>query len=133
MLGWEQATGGSDAEREARTRGEEYLLARRLLRRASTGEVVDPAFLELSDPTRWHYDVLRGLEHLRATGARPDPRASEAVEVVRGKRRPDGRWLLEHTHRGAVHFALEEGDGMPSRWNTLRAMRVLRWFDGSAA
>lgn len=117
---------------EARRRGEEYLLSRSLLRRAATGEVVDPDWLEFSFPTEWHYDVLRGLDHFRSVGGVPGPRLAEAVELVRSKQQPDGTWLLENTHPGLVHFALEDGDGQPSRWNTLRALRVLRWYDGGA-
>jgi hypothetical protein len=130
LLAHEQATGGSAASAAARRRGEAYLLERRLLRRLTTGDVVDPDWLRFSFPTRWHYDVLRGLEYFRAAGDRPDPRAEEAIELVRSKRQPDGTWLLEHTHPGDVHFTLEDGDGRPSRWNTLRALRVLRWVDG---
>ena len=94
--------------------------------------MVDPRWLELSFPTRWHYDVLRGLEHFRAVGDPPDHRVEEAVELVRSKQQPDGSWLGENTHPGDVHFALEDGDGRPSRWNTLRALRVLRWYDGES-
>jgi len=128
LLAHEQATGGSADAKAARRRGEEYLLERRLVRRISTGDVVDPAFLQFSYPTRWHYDVLRGLEYLRSTGERPDPRAGEAIELVRSKQQPDGTWLLENTHTGAVHFTMDAGDGRPSHWNTLRALRVLRWI-----
>lgn len=123
--------GGRHRVAEARRRGEEYLLTRALLRRASTGEVVDPDWLEFSFPTQWHYDVLRGLDYFRAAGGEPDPRLAEAVELVRSKRRDDGRWNLENTHPGLVHFELEEGDGRPSRANTLRALRVLRWYEAA--
>ena len=119
----------SPAVAAARRRGEEYLLDRNLFRRRSTGEPAKQGYLQLSFPPRWHYDVLRGLEHFRAAGDPPDPRTKEAVEVVRAKRQPDGRWPLENTHRGKVYFPLEEGDGRPSRWNTLRALRVLDWHD----
>ena len=129
LLAHEQATGGSAASVAARKRGEEYLLERRLLRRKSTGEVIDPEFLQFSYPTRWHYDVLRGLDYFRASGERPDARVGEAIELVRSKQQPDGTWLLENTHKGAVHFTMDAGDGQPSRWNTLRAKRVLRWYD----
>jgi hypothetical protein len=129
LLAHELATGGSAGSITARRRGEEYLLGRKLFRRRSTGEVIDPAWLQFSFPTRWHYDLLRGLEHFRATGDRPDPRVDEAIDVVRSKQQSDGTWLLENTHPGAVHFALEDGDGRPSRWNTLRALRVLRWYE----
>ena len=124
LLAFAQATGGSPELAEVRRGGEEYLLSRQLIRRLSTGEVVKDSWLQFSFPTYWHYDVLRGLEHFRATGDAPDRRLAEAVELVRSKRRPDGTWPLENTHRGAVHFSLEDGDGMPSRWNTLRALRV---------
>ena len=129
LLEHEHATGGSAHARAVRRRGEEYLLERRLLWRKSTGEVIDPAFEQFSYPTRWHYDVLRGLDYFRATGERPDAMVGEAIELVRSKQQLDGTWLLENTHKGAVHFTMDAGDGHPSRWNTLRAMRVLRWSD----
>ncbi len=129
LLAHERATGGSAESIAARRSAEEYLLERKLFRRKSTGEVVDPAWLQFSFPTRWHYDVLRGLEYFRAMGDPPDPRASEAIELLRSKQQADGRWLLENTHSGAAHFTLEDGDGRPSRWNTLRALRVLRWYE----
>jgi hypothetical protein len=129
LLAHERATGGSAESVAARRRGEEYLLERKLFRRKSTGAVVDPAWLQFSFPTRWHYDVLRGLEYFRAAGDPPDPRIGEAIDLLRSKQQPDGTWLLENTHPGAVHFDLEDGDGRPSRWNTLRALRVLRWYE----
>ena len=131
LLQFELATGGTPESRAARRTAEEYLLERRLLRRKSNGELISGDWLLFSYPTRWFYDVLRGLDYFRATGAAPDPRLAEAVELVRSKQQPDGTWLLENTHPGKVHFALEDGDGLPSRWNTLRALRVLRWYDGS--
>lgn len=130
LLEYERA-GGSLPVTEARRRGEEYLLSRRLFRRASTGEVVDPDWLQFSFPAQWHYDVLRGLDYFRSADGAPDPRLAEAVEHVRSKRQSDGRWLLENTHPGLMHFELEDGDGRPSRWNTLRARRVLRWYDAA--
>jgi hypothetical protein len=111
----------------SRLGGEEYLLDRQLFRRLSTGAVVDPTWLQLTFPTQWHYDVLHGLEYFRTTAEDPDPRLAEALDVIAEKRGPDGRWLLENTHPGDTHFALEDGDGRPSRWNTLRALRVQRW------
>jgi hypothetical protein len=131
LLAYERATGGPGAIAAARHRGEEYLLERRLFRRLSTGEVADPAWLQFSFPVRWHYDVLRALEYFRDVGGAPDTRVDEAVELLRSKRQADGTWLLENTHPGEVHFSLEEGDGRPSRWNTLRALRVLRWYEQS--
>ena len=100
-----------------------------MFRRKSNGEVVNPAWLQFSFPTRWHYDVLRGLDYFRSVGDAPDPRMTEAIDLLKSKQQPDGTWLLENTHPGKVHFALEDGDGRPSRWNTLRALRVLSWCD----
>jgi len=128
LSAYERATGGSAESIAARRRGEEYLLERNLFRRKSTGEVVNPDWLRFSFPTRWHYDVLRALDYFRATGDPPDQRIDEAVRVLRSKRQTDGTWLLENTHPGDVYFALEDGDGLPSRWNTLRASRVLSWY-----
>jgi hypothetical protein len=132
LLAHERATGGSMDSIAARRRGEEYLLERKLFRRKSSGEVVNPAWLQFSFPIRWHYDVLRGLEYFRSVGDAPDSRTAEAIDVLRSKQQPDDTWLLENTHPGQVHFALEDGDDRPSRWNTLRALRVLNWYEQSA-
>ncbi len=130
LLAHERVTGGTADSRAARRRGEEYLLERHLFRRKSTGAVVDSAWLQFSFPVRWHYDVLRALEYFRMVGGVPDARLDEAISLVRSKRQADGSWLLENTHPGKVYFALEEdGDNQPSRWNTLRAMRVLTWHE----
>jgi hypothetical protein len=133
LLAHEQATGGSAESIAARRRGEEYILERRLFRRKSTGEVVNPSWLQFSFPIRWHYDVLRALEYFRLSGDRKDPRMGEAIDLLRSKQQPDGTWLLENTHPGRIHFALEGSDGTPSRWNTLRALRVLRWYEQPAS
>ena len=119
LIEFEEATGGSPAVHEARRSGEQYLLERGLFRRKSTGEVVDPAFLEFAFPYYWRYDVLRALDYFRHAGGEPDPRMAEAIEVVRSRRQPDGRWLLDRIHPGRVHFDLEDVVGAPSRWNTL--------------
>jgi hypothetical protein len=129
LLEFEGATGGSAAVREARRSGEEYLLERGLFRRRSTGEVAVAKYLDFAFPYYWHYDVLRALDYFRRAGGERDPRMAEAVELVRSKRQPDGRWPLDRVHPGRVHFDLEEGIGRPSRWNTLRATRVLHWWD----
>jgi hypothetical protein len=131
LLAHERANGGSAESIVARRRGEEYLLERKLFRRRSTGEVVNPEWLQFSFPIRWHYDVLRALEYFRSVGDAPDSRVDEAIDLLRTKRQPDGIWLLENTHPGRIHFALEDGDNQPSRWNTLRAMRVLEWYEKS--
>jgi hypothetical protein len=129
LLEHERATGGSDeVARAAARRGEAYLLERRLFRRKSTGEVIDPRWLRFSFPHWYHYDVLRALEYLRAAGVAPDERVAEAIGIVEGHRDPDGRWPLQDVYDGETHLEMEAGEGTPSRWNTLRAMRVLKWF-----
>ena len=132
LLEFERAAGGSDAVRTARRGGEEYLLERGLFRRRSTGDIVQAAYLEFAFPYYWHNDVLRALDYFRRSGADPDPRMAEAVAVVRSKRQAEGWWLLDRIHPGRVFFDLEAPVGTPSRWNTLRALRVLRWWDGAA-
>jgi hypothetical protein len=143
LLEYEQAVGAATdtaVVTQARLRGQEYLLERRMFRSLSTGQVIGhdrktdapAAWTQFSFPTFWHYDVLRGLDYLRAAGAGPDERLAEAIELVRSKRDADGRWPLENPHPGKLHFALDDGEGQPSRWNTLRAMRVLRWYDQAA-
>lgn len=127
LLEYEGTSNANPNVTAVRRRGEEYLLERRLFRRLSTGEVIDPAWTQFSFPTRWHYDVLRGLDYLRRAGVEPDERCDEALDLVESKRDHDGRWPLENTHPGLVHFDMDEGDGKPSRWNTLRCMRVLAW------
>jgi hypothetical protein len=132
LLEYEKATGGTPESREARKSGEEYLLQRNLFRRLSTGEPADEQFLTFAYPCRWQYDVLRALDYYRSasvlTGAAPDPRLGEAVEHVRGQRQEDGTWLLGRSLPGRVWFDIDDGVGKPSRWVTLRAMRVLRWW-----
>lgn len=133
LLEFERATGGTAGSRRARRLGEQYLLERRLFRRASTGELADPQFLQLTYPNRWHYDVLRALDHFRAAGrldgTGPDPRLGEALGILRSKRDGTGRWSMEWQPRGATLLDLDGGSGAPSRWVTLRALRVLRWVD----
>jgi hypothetical protein len=124
-----RAVGGRRDMAAAISRGQDYLLARRLFHRLSTGEVVDPAFALFGFPTCYHYDVLRGLDHLRAAGLDPDQRLADAIGLVQSKRDADGRWPLEHVHEDAVLIPMEEV-GQPSRWITLRAMRVLHWANG---
>lgn len=131
LLAFERANGGPPGVTAARKRGEEYLLERSLFRRKSTGEVGDPSWLTCSYPVHWFYDILRALDYFRAVGGTPDPRLAEAVELLRSKQQSDGRWLLENTHVGEQPFVMEDGDGRPSRWNTLRVWRVLRWYDNS--
>jgi len=113
----------------ARQRGEEYLLERGLFRRLSTGEVVNPAFLKFAFPPRYHYDVLRALDYFRAADVEPDSRMRDAVNLVESRRQVNGRWLLDAAHDEGLAFSFNESVGEPSRWNTLRALRVLRWYE----
>jgi len=128
------ANGAANSVRGARLRGQEYLLERKLFRSLSTGKAIDRDrksgcdWRDLSFPTRWHYDLLWGLDYLRKAGAVPDERAAEAIALVAGKQRQDGRWPLDSIHAGKVHFDMEDGRATASRWNTLRALRVLDWY-----
>lgn len=134
LLEHERASGGSRDVTQARLRGQEYLLERRLFRRRSTGEVIErdrkggTPWTRFAFPTWWHYDVLRGLDYLRRAGVTPDDRVSEAINLVVSKRSDDGWWPLEIRHEGVMPIELDEGPGRPSRWNTLRALRVLQWY-----
>lgn len=129
LLEYERAVGSAPAIVAARRRGEEYLLERRLFRRRSTGEVANPQFLELAFPPRYHYDVLRALDYFRSAEVRPDARIGDAVHLIERRRQLDGRWLLDRAYDEALAFPFCESVGEPSRWNTLRALRVLRWYE----
>jgi len=130
LLEYERALAVAPEITAARRRGEEYLLKRSLFRRLSTGEVANPEFLELAFPPRYHYDILRGLDYFRSASADPDPRISDAVRYVETRRQPDGRWLVDRAYDEALSVDVGESVGQPSRWNTLRALRVLRWCEG---
>ncbi len=136
LLEHERTTGGSPQVTAARLRGQEYLLERRLFHRRSTGEVIErdrkggAVWTHFAFPTWWHYDVLRGLDYLRRAGAAPDERMAEAIEVMASKRDADGRWPLEARYPGVMPIEIDAGEGQPSRWNTLRALRVLNWYSG---
>jgi hypothetical protein len=132
LLEYERDTDGAARVGEALRRGEAYMLERRLFRRKSTGEVIDPDWLQSSFPHWYCYDILRGLDYLRDARVEPDDRVAEAVGVINGQRDPAGRWPLQNVFEGEAHFEMEDGEGQPSRWNTLRAMRVLTWAAQSA-
>jgi hypothetical protein len=129
LLEYERAVGSVPEIAAARRRGEEYLLERSLFRRRSTGEVANPAFLTFAFPPRYHYDVLRALHYFRDAGVQPDARMDEALHIVASRQQPDGRWLLDRTRDEALAFPFGESLGEPSRWNTLRALRVRRWYE----
>jgi hypothetical protein len=135
FLEYERATGGTRRSREARKSGEDYLLVRKLFRRLGTGAPADERFLLFLHPNRWRYDILRALDYFRSsgmlTGADPDPRLGEAVDHVRSRRLEDGTWALDWSPPGRAWFEVDDGQGKPSRWVTLRAMRVLRWWDAA--
>jgi hypothetical protein len=134
LLEYERETGGSPEVTNARLRGQEYLLERRLFRRRSTGEVITrdrkggAVWTRFAFPTWWHYDVLRGLEYLRSAGVTPEERVAEEVDLVASKRGNDGKWRLETQYPGDMPIDMGEGPGRPSRWITLRALRVLDWY-----
>jgi hypothetical protein len=134
LLEYETAKGPRPDVTAARLRGQEFLLERRLFRSRTTGEVIETdrktrlkaTWTEMSFPTRWHYDILWALDYFRRAGVPPDERVAEAIGLVQAKRDEHGRWPLENPHPGRVHFEMEGPAGAPSRWNTLRALRVLR-------
>jgi len=141
LLEYELLVGTSPQVTAARLRGQDYLLERRLFRRRSAGAVIESdrkdgsggasghaAWTRFAFPTWWHYDVLRGLEYLRRAGVTPDDRVAEAIDLVESKRDGDGRWPLEVRYPGDMPVETDEGVGRPSRWNTLRALRVLKWY-----
>lgn len=136
LLAHEQAAGASPAVTAARLRGQEYLLERRIFRRRSTGELIErdrkggAVWTRFAFPTWWHYDVLRGLDYLRRAGVPPDERVAEAIDLVASKRDAEGRWPLETRYPGVMPVELGESEGQPSRWITLRALRVLKWYAG---
>ena len=119
------------AVRAALQRGREFLLVHRLFRSHRTGAVMKKDFVRLAFPPRWHYDILRALDHFQTVGAPRDERLADAIGILREREGALGRWPLEHAWRGKVFFELERV-GAPSRWNTLRALRVLKWWDAEA-
>jgi hypothetical protein len=119
--------GRSRAAEEAAVRAREFLLAHRLFRSHRTGRTVAGEMTRFHFPPHWHYDVLRGLDYFRSVGAPRDARLRDAIRLLESRRAAGGRWLLPRGYPGAVHFAME-APGAPSRWNTLRALRVLAWW-----
>ena len=130
LLEYEKAQGPSIAISKARARGQNYLLARGMLRSLRSGEVIDRRWMRFAFPTRCYYDVLRGLDYLQRADVKPDERSAEAIEIVKKRRHQNGRWPLNRSHHHLIPFELEAGVGHASRWNTLRALRVLAWYKG---
>jgi hypothetical protein len=135
LLKYEHAIGSATQTRDARRSGEEYLLRRQLFRRLRTGEVADAQYLEFTHPNHWRYDILRALDYFRSASifdqTEPDPRLAEAIERVRAKQQANGKWAMDWAARGRRWFVLDDGAGQPSRWITLRALRVLRWWEAA--
>jgi hypothetical protein len=129
LLEYERAVGSAPEVASSRKRGEEYLLKRGLYRRLSTGEIANPEFIDSAFPPRYHYDLLRALDYFRATGSVPDARIADAVDIIQRKRQADGRWLLDASYNEALALTLNELVSQPSRWITLRALRVLHWHE----
>lgn len=130
LLEYERTTGANGDVAAARVRGEEYLLERHLLRRQSDGEIPQGRWLYIGFPNGWFYDVARVLDYLRSARPAPDERMTEALGILESKRDADGRWPLDHAYHDASLVDFGESEGKPSRWITLRALRVLRWADG---
>ncbi len=128
LLEYERAWGDTIAVTAARLKAHEYLLERRMFRRLSTGEIIDRKWTRFAFPTVWHYDVLRGLDYLRSADLKPDERVAEAIGIVEARRHQNGRWPMNHLYEDRLSFPLEAETGRASRWNTMRAMRVLRWY-----
>ena len=138
LLEYEQVVGTAPQVTQARLRGQEYLLERHLFRRLSTGEMIardrkgGASWRQFAFPTWWHYDVLRGLDYLRSAQVAPDDRVAEAVELIESKRNQDGLWSLDTQYPGTMLLEVDEGTSQPSRWITLRALRVLDWYSAPA-
>jgi hypothetical protein len=134
LLERERAGAASPELTAARERGQQYLLERRLRRRLSTGELIErdrkggTDWTRFAFPTWWHYDLLRALDYLRSAGVAPDERVAEAIGLVASRRGGDGRWPLDTRYPGVMPLEIDDGEGRPSRWITLRALRVLDWY-----
>jgi hypothetical protein len=127
LLEYERSAGEDAAVRDARLRGEEYLLDRRLLYRLSDGEIGQKRWLSIGFPNKWFYDVMRVLDYVRAARPKPDERMAEALDIVESKRGADGRWPLERRYHKRLLVDFGDAEGRPSRWITLRGARTLRW------
>lgn len=106
----------------------EFLLHHRLFRSHRTGEIINPQFIRFPFPPRWHYDILRALDYWQRCRLSYDPRMDDAIEILLNKRRKDGRWNLSSRYSGRIYFEMEKA-GQPSHWNTLRALRILKWLE----
>ena len=112
----------------AESRSREFLLQHKLFRSDRTGLIIDKKMLMLTYPSRWRYDILRALDYFRLADIAYDVRMNDAIDVLLKKRRSDRKWPLQAKHPGKTHFDMEQ-TGKPSRWNTLRALRVFKHFN----
>ena len=133
LLEYQRAGRRSAAVTKARKRAENYLLERHMFRSLRTNEIIDKRWLRFSFPMFWHYDVLRGLDYLRDAGVKPDSRVREAIEIVIQRRHQNGRWPLNLLHPEEIPLEMETRVAGASRWNTLRALRVLRWYNDATS
>ena len=131
LLEYERAVGKSTAIIKARKRAENYLLERHLFRSLRTGKIINQRWLRFAWPTFWHYDGLRALDYLRNARIKPDGRMREAIEVVIKRRHQNGRWPLNLLHPEQIPIKMETAVARASRWNTLRGLRVLRWYSNA--
>lgn len=109
-------------------RAHEFILMHKLFKSDKTGEIIDEKMTRLSYPPRWKYDILRAMDYFRDAGVSYDTRMQDAVDLILSKQRKDGTWPVQAKHAGEVHFDMEKTGG-PSRWNTLRVLRVLKHFN----
>jgi len=114
--------------KEKQLEGIEFLLQHHLYKSSTTGKTVNPRMIKLSFPPRWFYDIIRCLDHSQAKNIKKDERMNDAITLLKDKQTDDGFWKLEYKHPAKVFFDMEKV-GKPSRWNTLRALRVLRWWE----
>lgn len=112
---------------DAAATSQAFILMHRFFKSDKTGAIIDPKMTMLSYPGRWKYDILRALDYFQKAQLPYDPRKDDALQVLGAKRRSDGTWPLQAKHPGEVHFDMEK-TGRPSRWNTLRALRVLKAY-----
>ncbi|NUM78601.1 hypothetical protein HUU40_29935 [candidate division KSB1 bacterium] len=118
----------SESVARSQESGAEFLLVHKLFRSHRNGAVVDPKMTRFSFPPRWRYDIMRALDYFQACRLARDPRMDEAIAIIKKKRSADGTWVLQSKHPGRTFFEMEK-IGKPSRWNTLRALRILQWYE----
>jgi hypothetical protein len=86
-------------------------------------------------PFRWFYSVLHAAEYFRLAsqldGVSPDPRMADAIDAIRERRQSDGTWSPSLKNEGRMWFEVDVPANEPSKWLTLYAARVLRWWDSA--